>query len=296
MQNSFMFTPYLSPIPEISSLGALHIRKAAEPMDWEEHEGAFELLYLKSGEKKITVDDREYDLFGNDLLVIHPGEIHGNYRAVQNRSFLYYMLVADPMSSPSFLHLNEEDCMFLAQGLRSIRQVHLTPECRDTYLHLFDCAQGTGRLVRERAAALCLLLLFDLCSGAEGTTREIPPDIQRAVDYVNQHETDMPQVGELAAIAGLSEPHFKQKFKRYLGLPPAEYLARVHVDQAEKRLAETRQSIASVASGLGFSSSQHFSKLFRRYRGVSPSEYRRQLRMSDTPESAGGSNEGGDHK
>lgn len=78
MQNSFMFTPYLSPIPEIPGLGALHIRKAAEPMDWEEHEGAFELLYLKSGEKKITVDDREYDLFGNDLLVIHPGEIHGN--------------------------------------------------------------------------------------------------------------------------------------------------------------------------------------------------------------------------
>ena len=294
MQNGFMFTPYVSAIPEIPGLGTLHIRKAAEPMDWEEHGDAFELLYLKSGEKKLTVDDREYDLFGNDLLVIHPGEVHGNYRAVQNRSFLYYLLIADPMRCPSFLHLDEEGRAFLAQGLRNIHQVHLTQETRDIYLQLFECVQGTGHLAKERAAALCLLLLYDLCSGAEEVKREISPDIQRAVDYVNQHETDMPQVGELAAIAGLSEPHFKQKFKRYLGLPPAEYLARVHVDKAEKRLAETRQSIASIAAGLGFSSSQHFSKLFRRYRGVSPSEYRRRLREGDAPETVQESNEGGD--
>ena len=278
MQNGFLYTAYSSPIPEIPGLGALRIRKAAEPMEWEEHEEAFELLYLKSGEKKITVADREYDLYGGDLLVIHPGEVHGNYRAVQNRSFLYYVLIRDPMCDPGFLRLSEKDRSFLAQGLRRLQKIHLSVETRDLYLHLFDCAQRAGRLAGERAAALCLLLLYGLCSAAEEEKREIPQDIQRVVNYVRQREAEMPQVGEAAAIAGLSEPHFKQKFRRYLGMPPAEYIARVHVERAEQRLAETNEGIAEVAAALGFSSGQHFSRLFRRYRGVSPSEYRRRLR------------------
>lgn len=279
MQNGFLFTSYPPPIPEIPGLGTLHIRKAAEPMEWEEHENAFELLYLKSGEKKITVADQEYDLFGGDLLVIHPGEAHGNYRAVQNRSFLYYMLITDPLHDADFLHLDRRDRTFLEQGLRHIHQVHLPAETRDIYLHIFDCAQRPGRVAAPRAAAFCLLLLCSLCGIAEEPEREIPPDIRRAVDYVVQHETDMPQVGELAAIAGLSMPHFKQKFKRYLGLPPAEYIARLHVDHAEIMLSQTVKSISCVASELGFSSGQHFSKLFRRYRGVSPTEFRKQLRL-----------------
>ena len=290
MQTGFLFTSYPPPVPEIPGLGTLRIRKAAEPMEWEAHENAFELLYLKSGEKKLTVSDREYDLFGGDLLVIHPGEVHGNYRAVQNRSFLYYLLIADPEREPAFLQLEEEDRAFLSKGLRRIHQVHLPPEARDLYLQIFSCAQSEGRLSARRAAALCLLLLYGLCSGTDKPAREIPQDIRRAVDYVNQHETDMPQVGELAAVAGLSEPHFKQKFKRYLGLPPAEYIARVHVDRAEKRLTETDESVFAIAAALGFSSAQHFSKLFRRYRGVSPSAYRRQLRSSNSTHQP---NEGG---
>lgn len=275
MDNGFLLFSVPSLIPEIQEMGTLRIRQAAEPMEWEEHEEAFELLYVKSGEKKMTVGGQEYHLVGGDLLVIHPGEIHGNYCAVQNRSSLHYLLICDPVSYPGFLGLNDKERSFLSQKLLKIRKVKLTAETKKLYLNLFERPQQQW-FSSQKTAALCLLMLFGVCEESGEAELGVPQNIQRAVDYVQQHKADMPQVGELAGIAGLSEPHFKQKFKQYIGLPPGEYVARTHVEQAERCLMKTDHSITQVALSLGFSSSQHFSKLFRRYKGMSPSEYRKQ--------------------
>jgi AraC-like DNA-binding protein len=84
----------------------------------------------------------------------------------------------------------------------------------------------------------------------------------------------MPTITELAAMAYLSLPRFKQKFKQVTGVPPAEYIIREKIALAESLLAENQKSITDIAMDLGFCSSQHFSVVFKKYTGESPQAYR----------------------
>ena len=70
-------------------------------------------------------------------------------------------------------------------------------------------------------------------------------------------------------VARLSESRFKARFKREMGVPPAEYWLRKKVEQASVLLAKA--TITQVAHQLGFSSSQYFATVFKRYTLTSPS-------------------------
>jgi transcriptional regulator GlxA family with amidase domain len=83
-------------------------------------------------------------------------------------------------------------------------------------------------------------------------------------------------VEELAAMVYLSTPHFKQKFKESIGIPPAEFMLREKLDHAAKLLVTSEARVTDVAMALGFSTSQHFSVVFKRYFSVSPHEYQKQ--------------------
>ena len=79
------------------------------------------------------------------------------------------------------------------------------------------------------------------------------------------------QVARLAQVARLSESRCKARFKREIGVPPAEYWLRKKIEQAIVLLKN--RSVTEVAYELGFSSSQYFATVFKRYKLVSPSQH-----------------------
>ena len=48
------------------------------------------------------------------------------------------------------------------------------------------------------------------------------------------------------------------------------------MDEARRRLRETKQSVVEIALDVGYANPRHFEQLFRRETGLSPSDYRRQ--------------------
>ena len=82
-------------------------------------------------------------------------------------------------------------------------------------------------------------------------------------------------VRELAQRAGLSEPAFKARFKREVGIPPIDYVLRKKIDHARLMLQSGEHTVTDVAMRLGFSTAQYFATVFRRYTGQAPSQLRR---------------------
>jgi AraC-like DNA-binding protein len=80
---------------------------------------------------------------------------------------------------------------------------------------------------------------------------------------------------ELARLAGMSRSSFAHRFAEIVGTPPLAYLARWRILLAGDQLSKSRETIASIAIGLGYESESAFSTAFKREMACSPREYRR---------------------
>ena len=79
---------------------------------------------------------------------------------------------------------------------------------------------------------------------------------------------------ELAKLAGVSVSHFDRMFRRAFDTSPRQYLLRVRIEAACRRLAETTESVAIIALACGFHDHAHFTRSFRQIMTATPSAYR----------------------
>ena len=96
-------------------------------------------------------------------------------------------------------------------------------------------------------------------------------------EIVAQHLFEDLSLDELAALAGMSTPSFKRKFKQNLGESPGQYIKNKRLEHAAELLKSTLDSVADIAYACGFSDPNYFSKVFRQQYEHSPLEYRKMM-------------------
>ena len=79
---------------------------------------------------------------------------------------------------------------------------------------------------------------------------------------------------ELAAISGLSVPHFFERFKECTGVTPHSYVKVVKIERAFNALTSGEIRIGQVSDNLGFKVQSHFTRFFREHTGITPNRYR----------------------
>jgi len=92
---------------------------------------------------------------------------------------------------------------------------------------------------------------------------------------------DLP-VDALAAKAGMSPRHFARVFRKDTGTTPAQFVERLRVEAARRRLEESPDKLEKVASDCGFGSIQSLRRSFSRVLQVSPNDYRHRFRDAST--------------
>lgn len=80
---------------------------------------------------------------------------------------------------------------------------------------------------------------------------------------------------DLGGRVGLSRSALHDRFVRFLGVAPMQYLTRWRMQAATTRLAETSDPILAIADDLGYASAAAFSRAFSREVGEPPASYRR---------------------
>lgn len=89
-------------------------------------------------------------------------------------------------------------------------------------------------------------------------------------------------VDELARRAAMSRSAFAARFGQLLGEAPAQYLTRWRLQLASLRLRDGDESMAAIASAIGYASEAAFSRAFKRELGQPPVHHRREVRRSPT--------------
>jgi len=78
---------------------------------------------------------------------------------------------------------------------------------------------------------------------------------------------------ELAGLCDLSRYQFLRRFEKTIGVTPKAWLIRLRLEHACSMLRASNQSIADVATEVGFCDQSHFNRAFRQAYGVAPSQY-----------------------
>lgn len=97
------------------------------------------------------------------------------------------------------------------------------------------------------------------------------------LDYLQAHlgDPELP-IGELSALAGVSDVYLRRLFKKQFDAAPAAFVIRERMTMAKGLLENEDLSIAEIAQRAGYRDPLYFSRLFKKQTGLSPTEYRKQ--------------------
>jgi AraC-like DNA-binding protein len=105
----------------------------------------------------------------------------------------------------------------------------------------------------------------------------LPSSLHLALTWSEAHLNQPLSLRHAAHAAGISSEHLARLARRHLGQPLLVYLTHRRLAEAKRRLVETDDTLAEVATQCGFGSSEHFQRTFRRLVGDSPGRWRRTL-------------------
>ena len=259
------------------TLGRVNYRKAQLPLQEHVHAGAMEICYLERGAQTYTTREREYRLRSGDVFVSFPDEPHGTGGRPEEKSVLYYLILALAPDGCGFLGLPGYEGKRLATALRSLPRRHFTGNTRlkaalDRMILELRPDAPFAALSLRLCLTECLLQLLELAACPQSW--EISPAIGRVITRIRESRGEAPGMSVMAEVAGLSVSHFKARFRKETGLPPREFVLREKIRLAREALGKGHGTVTDIAFELWFSSSQYFATVFKRYTGQSPRQIR----------------------
>ncbi len=99
--------------------------------------------------------------------------------------------------------------------------------------------------------------------------------LNRVVDYIEQHLPGKISGEDLAAQIGVSVGQLFRAFKASIGIPPLQYVASRRLEVACSLLRTTRDPLSHIALTAGFCDQSHLCRVFRRAIGMTPLAWRR---------------------
>ena len=101
--------------------------------------------------------------------------------------------------------------------------------------------------------------------------------ILKAQEYIESHYNNDISMDNLAERVGLGSRTFKRRFKLATNENPINYLQRIRVEQAKRKLEKTTDSINKIIWSVGYEDVSSFRQLFKRFTGLTPKDYRQKF-------------------
>ena len=99
--------------------------------------------------------------------------------------------------------------------------------------------------------------------------------IKKAQLYIENNYHQKLSITELAKMVNLNGRSFLRRFKKATANTPLEYIQRVKIEAAKKKLESSAVTILEVMYDIGYNDEKAFRSTFRKYSGLSPKEYRK---------------------
>lgn len=99
-------------------------------------------------------------------------------------------------------------------------------------------------------------------------------DIVKAQDFIENNYQDRITVDQLADQLAIGRRSFERRFKKATNNTVVEYIQRVKIEAAKRRLESSRKNISEVMYEVGYTDTKAFRDVFKKITGLTPIEYR----------------------
>jgi len=269
-----------SPAPPAGQLttGLFHMKKSYAR--WREH-GApgWLLIYTLDGMGRFGHANGEFLAGKGDIVLITPKTLndYGLEDTLKRWDLLWayffphtdwHMLLQWPDESPGLFRLHVPVGKMRRQIVREFTQAH----------RLNTGPRRHREMFAMNALEKVLLWCDEINPRSEHSTMD--PRVLLAMDYLCQNLSQAITLSLLARRCGLSVSRLAHLFREQSGQTPHQFLEIQRMAHARQLLELTQESVANIASEVGFPNSFHFSRRFKHHLGVSPRHYRNKLLAS----------------
>jgi transcriptional regulator GlxA family with amidase domain len=200
----------------------------------------------------------------------HPSTVHWGYAGHMRKAF-----PAVPLCPDKVLMVSGEREQLISSGASNT--------WHDLVLYLIvrfvgaTAAQSVARFfaLQWHQDGLASFIVFE---GRKDHGDAVVADAQA---WLSQHFSVAAPVEEMVRRSGLAERTFKRRFTDMTGLPPIDYVQRLRVEDAKRRLERTNAAIDRIAWQVGYEDPGFFRKVFRRLTGLTPGAYRKRFQIPD---------------
>ena len=234
------------------------------------------LLMLTLGGEGVLIDDTDqpYSATRGHLVLIPPSTPH-NFGPAEGMRWKVFFIHFDPR--PHWTHWLPDPKE--PGGIRCSDQTAVLEDLTALFSKLFSQSAQPG----SHQADFLLNTVEEILLRCDSVPAEckpvhLDPRIQKAVEYITEHQNQPIRVKQVARASCLSESRLAHLFRSQMGCPVQTYVERLRMEQAKTRLCTRNDSIQETAEAIGFENAFYFSNRFRKYTGQSPSAFRKNQR------------------
>ncbi|GAA3400922.1 helix-turn-helix domain-containing protein [Paenibacillus hodogayensis] len=273
----------LNPVPSGFSIHRAH-RITPFTMPLHHYHDAYELYYMRSGERFYFIKDRTYRIRPGDLVLIDKHVLHKTQHITDTheRILLHYR--------DGFLDAMTVDCDWNPRSVFAHPVIRLNLKQQAVVEGLLDKLLAESKLqtpespVYLKVALTELLLYAGRCAReqADGAVRSEPDNpmferISAVAAYINDHYADDLSLTLLSGLFHINPHYLSRIFNKVTGFSFVEYVNLVRLKEAQRLLLTRGPNVTEVAESVGFESLSHFGRVFKASMGMSPKEYRKRF-------------------
>jgi AraC family transcriptional regulator len=122
---------------------------------------------------------------------------------------------------------------------------------------------------------LILEALVETARRQPGAPEKHPPAwFVQAEELLRTNFRDRLRLSAIAAAVNVHPVHLAREFRRHFNCSMGEYVRRLRIDFACRKLSSSDMPLVTIALAAGFTDQSHFSREFKRITGFSPNQYR----------------------
>lgn len=106
------------------------------------------------------------------------------------------------------------------------------------------------------------------------------PEVGKALALLHRQPAHPWTIAALASEVGMSRSVLAERFRQYLSEPPIAYLTAWRLQLGAQLLTSTNNSVAEIATEVGYESESSFNRAFKREFGLPPAQFRSQSKSA----------------
>lgn len=235
----------------------------------------YEIYYLIDGKRRYVIEDKMYDIYPGDMILIPEMVTHKVWNSPDTQSNEYH--------ARFLLTPRKEDIPEIFLPCFDTHFYRLTETERKVILNCFEDLQRNHKVDEYTSYynQANLVKILHTLAKSKTTTKlnshftQTDIRMQEAATYIKDHCSQPITLEELAKKYSFSKEYFSTIFKETTGFGVNEYLNQMRIAKSISLLTTTTLSIMEISNQCGYNDSNYFSAVFKKITGVPPQKFRK---------------------